>query len=436
MKAVSKRIVVVGGGAGGLELVTKLGRRFRRQPDVQISLVDKYNSHLWKPLLHEVAAGSLDADADELSYRSHAKRCGFTFHLGELTQVDHANRRIHLAALWDDQQRPILAQRTLEYDILVLAIGSVTHDFGIAGVREHCFFLDSSAQAERFHQRLLNHFLTLEQRLQSDASAMLTIAIVGAGATGVELSAELYHAIESVRSYGMHSLQPKHLQVRLIEAGERILPALPVRISQKVHHELESLGVTIQTQTVIAQADAQGLKTREGDVIIADLTLWAAGVKAADCLSTIDGVAHNQRNQILVKPTLQAQQHEHLFVIGDAAACPLPDGGWVPPRAQSAHQMASVAYRNILAQLQGKPLQAYRYRDYGSLVSLSRYSTVGSLMGGITRGSLFVEGSLARLMYISLYRMHQIALHGYLKTLLLTVVDRLHHILKPRLKLH
>lgn len=164
--------------------------------------------------------------------------------------------------------------------------------------------------------------------------------------------------------------------------------------------------------------------------------VWAAGIKAPDFLKDISGLETNRINQLVVGPTLQTTRDEDIYAIGDCASCALPGGGFVPPRAQSAHQMASRCFANIIAQEKGRSLKPYVYKDHGSLVSLSRFSTVGSLMGNLTKGSMMIEGRLARMVYVSLYRMHQIALHGYMKTGLMMLVGSINKVLRPRLKLH
>ncbi len=142
--------------------------------------------------------------------------------------------------------------------------------------------------------------------------------------------------------------------------------------------------------------------------------VWAAGIKAPDFLRGLAGLESNRINQLVVMPTLQATRDENIFALGDCAACPWPQGsGWVPPRAQAAHQQASHLFKMLPRHLEGRRLQPFRYRDFGSLISLGRFSTVGSLMGAITRGSVMVEGWFAGLVYRSLYRMHQYALHGF-----------------------
>ncbi|MCO7261337.1 MULTISPECIES: NAD(P)/FAD-dependent oxidoreductase [Dickeya] len=429
-----KKIVIVGGGAGGLELATSLGRKLGRKNKAEITLVDRNHSHLWKPLLHEVATGSLDDDMDALSYLAHARNHHFNFQLGMLTDIDREQRTIQLAEIRNEQGELLVAARSLPYDILVVALGSTSNDFGTPGVKDHCIFLDNPKQARRFHNEMLNLFLKFSA--SQGEKERVNIAIVGGGATGVELSAELHNAVKQLHSYGFDSLSNQALNVTLVEAGERILPALPPRISAAAHHELTQLGVRVLTKTMVTSAEQGGLNTKDGEFIDADLMVWAAGIKAADAMREIAGLETNRINQLVVEPTLQTTRDPAIFAIGDCASCPQPGGGVVPPRAQAAHQMASRCYSNILALLNDQPLKAYVYKDHGSLVSLSKFSTVGSLMGNLMRGSVMVEGRIARFVYISLYRMHQIALHGYLKTGLMMLVGSINRVIRPRLKLH
>jgi len=342
------RIIVVGGGAGGLELATKLGRTLGRKRRAQITLVDRKASHLWKPLLHEVATGSMDAGVDAISYRAHAKNHSFDFQMGSLQAVDREAKKITLAALYNKQNELLMPERELEYDILVLAIGSISNDFNTPGVRENCIFLDSPEQAHRFRTQMNNQFLKLHANKDQQT---VDIAIVGAGATGVELSAELHNAVKELQNYGFGDLDSSRLNVNLVEAGERILPALPPRISQAAHSELTKLGVHVRTATMVTKADETGLTTKDGEHIPAQIMVWAAGIKVPDFMKDIAGLETNRINQLVVKPTLQTTRDDDIFVIGDLASCQQEDGSFVPPRAQAAHQMASRCFSNIVAKL-------------------------------------------------------------------------------------
>jgi NADH dehydrogenase len=432
------QIVVVGGGAGGLELVTRLGAEFGRE-HFDIILVERNRTHIWKPLLHEVAAGSLDANLDEVGYRSHGHAWGYRFFYGAMEGIDRESRHVLIAPILDEDGGEIMGHHRIRYDYLVLALGSVSNDFGTKGVAQHCIFLDSRLQADRFRTKLLNHCLRVSRTLQADptADAVVRVDIVGGGATGVELAAELYNAAAALRHYGLEVFDETRLQVTLIEAGPRILPALPEKLAEAAHKELEVLGVRIVTGEQVVEATSEGMITNSGEMIKADLRVWAAGVKGPDILKDIGGLETTRSNQLVVKPTLQTTRDERIFAIGDCAWF-VPEGETrpVPPRAQSAHQMAAIAFHNIRAMIREKPLKEFHYHDHGSLVSLSHFSTVGSLMGNLIGGRMAIEGRLARFVYVSLYRMHLIAIHGWLKGLALIAVGHVNQIVRPRLKLH
>lgn len=431
----SHRIVIVGGGAGGLELATRLGRSLGKRKQASIVLVDANLTHIWKPLLHEVAAGSLNSSEDELNYVAQGKWNHFEFQLGRMSGLDRARKTIKLAATLDEDGHELLPERVLSYDSLVIAVGSTTNDFGTPGAAEHCIFLDTREQAERFHRQMLSHYLRAHASNSDDGR--ISVAIVGAGATGVELAAELHHAAHELAAYGLDRIQPQNMRITLIEAGPRVLPALPERISGPVHKTLEKLGVTVLTGTAVSQVTREALLTAQGMEVPASLKVWAAGIRAPAFLKDLDGLESNRINQLLVRPTLQTTLDDNIFAFGDCAACPLGDGSErnVPPRAQAAHQQASLLAKSLKRRLENQPLDAFAYRDYGSLISLSRFSAVGNLMGNLM-GSVKLEGWLARMFYISLYRMHQMALYGVLRTSLLMLGDRIGRSTEPRLKLH
>lgn len=431
------KVVIVGGGAGGLELATLLGNKLGRSEQHEIVLIDRNATHLWKPLLHEVAAGSLDAEIDSVSYRAHAHAHNFRFKLGTFSGVDRSKKVIQLAPVLDPENREILPQREEPYDHLVMAIGSSSNDFGVPGVREHCKFLDSTQQAVRFHDRLVNQFINLNRRLIDDPSARLHVAIVGGGATGVELAAELFNSRNLFSLYGLDRIQDENLRVTVLEAGPRLLPALPEKVSDNVLTDLAALGTDIQLNTQVAKAEPNVFITADGNRIEADMLLWAAGIKVPEFMSEIEGIETNRINQVIVNKHLQTTNDECIYAIGDCAGFALDEKRWVPPRAQSAHQMAMTVGKNLIRTAKNKPLIEFKYSDKGSLISLSEFSTVGVLMGNLVRGDTFnVRGRIARLAYISLYRMHQIALHGWVKASLLIVADKINHVLRPRLKLH
>lgn len=436
----SHRIVVVGGGAGGLELATKLGRKLGKKGKAKITLVDANLTHIWKPLLHEVATGSLNNNENELNYVAQAKWNFFEFQIGKMCGINRETKQIELAATLDDKGKELVPSRHIYYDTLIIAVGSITNDFGTPGAKEHCLFLDTQANALDFHRQLLAQYLTAQATADEGEGAKkdISIAIVGAGATGVELAAELRNASQMLSSYGLDKIKPEDMTINVIEAGPRILPALSEKIAQDVHRELLKIDVRVLTNSSVADITATGLTTKDGKHIPANLKVWAAGVRCPDFLKDFGGLETNRINQIVVNKNLQSTRDENIFALGDCAACALDDGSGrnVPPRAQAAHQQASLLAKTMKLRIEGKTdYPEYTYKDYGSLVSLSRFSAVGNLMGTVMR-SVNVEGWLARMFYISLYRLHQIALYGFFRTGLLMISDNIGKRTHPRMKLH
>lgn len=429
------RVVVVGGGAGGLELATRLGERIGRSVDV--TLIDRNRTHVWKPKLHEIAAGSMDLAAHEVDYLAQAHWHRFRYRIGAMIGLDRRRREVHVAASYDDTGREVTPQRAFGYDTLVIAVGSQSNDFGTPGVGEHAMKLESQADARRFHACMVNACIRAHAQTTPLRPEQLKVAIIGAGATGVELAAELHRTTREVVAYGLDRVDPdKDIQVSVIEAADRVLPALPPRLSRATETLLAKLGVHVHTGACVAEVLRDGVRLAEGRVLPAELVVWAAGVKAPDFLKDLDGLETNRINQLVVRPTLQTTRDDDVFALGDCAACPWPGRGTVPPRAQAAHQQAMHLYRQIRRRLAGKPLQDYAYRDFGSLVSLGEFSTVGNMMGALVGGSLLVEGAFARMMYLSLYKMHELALHGPAKVALDTLARLITQRTEPRVKLH
>lgn len=432
------KIVVVGGGAAGLELVTKLGNKYGKGGKAHVTLVDRARTHIWKPLLHEVAAGSLDIGQHAVDYLHHAHANHFRYRIGEMTGLDREKRMIRLAASRDGEGREVTPVRSIPYDTLIMAVGSTTNDFGTPGVAEHAIALDTQDQAVRFHQRLVNGMLRAHTQEGPVRPGQLHVTVIGAGATGTELAAELHRTTREVAGTGLDRIDPaKDLKITLVEAAERILPAVPQRLSAEVMGLLTKIGVEVRVQARVTEVRADGVQLADGGFIPSELVVWAAGVKGPAFLKDLDGLESTRNNQLVVTPTLQTTRDPDIFAIGDCAY--LIDQGLgtpIPPRAQAAHQEASHIYGQIAAKLAGKPLKPFKYRDFGSLVSLGEYTAVGNLMGFIQGKNMFIAGLFARLMYRSLYKMHETAVNGWWKTSLDALARALTRRTEPRVKLH
>jgi NADH:ubiquinone reductase (H+-translocating) len=432
-------VVIVGGGAGGLELATKLGDSLGRKGKALITLIDKSKTHVWKPLLHEIAAGSMNPEKHELDYLAQAHWHHFKFRLGSMEGLDRAKREISISPNYDEDGVEVIPRRTFQYDTLILAVGSTTNDFGIKGAREHSIALDTQDQAERFHRRLHNALLRAQTQVEPVQAGQLEVVIVGAGATGVELAAELHNTTRELAAYGLDKIDAdRDIKISLIEASDRVLPALPPKLSNSVDLELRKLRVHLYMGERVTEVSDKGVYTHSGRFIPSALVVWAAGIKAPDFLKEIDGLETNRINQLVVQRTLQTTLDENIFAFGDCAACPWPGhNSTVPPRAQAAHQQASMLIKTVKYRVAGKKeLPEYTYRDYGSLVNLGRYTTVGNLMGALSGGSMYIEGLFARAMYQSLYKMHLMTLHGIWVVALQTLGRLITRRTEAQVKLH
>lgn len=406
-----QKIIIIGGGAGGLELATDLGDKLGKTDKAQITLIDKNSYHLWKPLLHEVATGVLDEQVDNIYYASQGQQHNFEFTQGTFTDLNRDQKQITIINHQDESV-------TIDYDILVIAIGSTSNDFGTPGVKEHCIFLDDQNAAIRLRETLINKFTSFCSIIDNDQSNdedKIRIAIVGGGATGVELASELPHMVEAFGACGRNKMCSDLLDVSVIEATDRILPALPEKTAASITKTLEKQGIHVLTKTMITKAESDGFYPKEGDIIKADIMIWTAGVKAPDYLKEIAGLESSRSNQLVVKPTLQTSRDDNIFVIGDCAYAMQDNGHASPPTAQAAHQMAKICYENIINILDNKPLKSFKYTDNGTIISL--HDTAQGVVKIAGKSEMGVKGWFALIIHRLLYRMHQASLLGIFKTI-------------------
>ena len=426
-------IVIVGGGVAGIHLATKLGREARSRPEISIKLVDAALTHVWKPSLHEFAAGSRGIGDDEVGFLPHSVRNNYEFRLGCLAGVDTEKQEVTLDPVTDDAGKPLAPRRALSYDTLVLAIGSVCSDLGIPGVTENCLFLDNRKQAQSLHREFLNLCLRYGSGALSDGKDSIDIAIVGGGATGVELAAELREATHN----GIDTLiPPERVHISVIEASDRLVPGLPERLSRAVRRELEKLDINVLLDSRVTRVTHNSIILDDDRTVDAHLKIWAAGISAPDAVRSLGQFEHDRIGRIRVDSTLLVSGFDNIFVIGDSACCPWAGKDTpVPPRAQAAIQQAAFMVGQIRCRLADEPLLNFKYRDRGSLVSIADQSAVGTLMGKAL-GVITFEGRLARWAYLSLYQMHLLSVLGVTKTIYLSIASFFAGRTRPRLKLH
>ncbi|MFM0739575.1 NAD(P)/FAD-dependent oxidoreductase [Paraburkholderia xenovorans] len=426
----NKRIVIVGGGIAGLLLATRLGNTLGRSGRAQITLIDKSATHVWKPMLHTIAAGTRDIQQQQVIYLAHAAAHGFNYQPGEMEGLDREARVVKLAEMRAPSGEVVIGPRVVGYDVLILSPGSRANDFDTPGVLEHCHFIDSQAQAEAFNEALR---IRLFQSVVANSS--LRVSIVGAGATGVELAAELSRLLEVAANYGDPEIRSR-LKLTVFESSPRVLAAFPPAISESSEALLRHIGFTVRTGTRVTRAEADGLHLGDGSKQPADLMVWAAGVKAPDFLGRLDGIKTNRSNQISVRPTLQAHDDDTLFALGDCSTLTLV-GHERPlaPTAQVATQQAQFLAKHLPDWLDGGALPDFEFRDFGALVSLSDYNAFGTLgQFGFFRGG-FIKGRFAQLSHAMLYRQHQQALHGFGKALMLWTAERINGLVQPKIRL-
>ncbi|WP_426209050.1 NAD(P)/FAD-dependent oxidoreductase [Massilia sp. TWP1-3-3] len=428
-------IVIVGGGAGGLELACKLGRKLGAG---KVTLVDRGLTHIWKPSLHEVAAGTLDLHQEGLSYQKLAHDNGFTFVYGALTALNAPAHSLTVGPIAGANGELVLPQRTLSFHTLVIAVGSTSNYFGVPGAAEHTISLNATEDAERFRLLLLTRLAQADTRRAAGGQGAVDIVIIGAGATGVELAAELREASGVYAAYGFAHLRPERdVRILLLEGAPRILAPLPERDSAPAHKLLEERGVKVVTGCHVASIEADRVLDADGAAYPASLCVWAAGIRAPAWLAQL-GLPVNQGGQLEVDGTLRVTGFADIYALGDCAASMGGNGKQVPPRAQAAHQQADYLCRQLARRAAGKAPDntPYVYRDYGSLVSFGHRNTVGSLMGSLKGLNFFIDGFFARMMYASLHLMHHAAVLGALKTALLALARFLIRRSSPLVKLH
>ncbi|MEO7496644.1 MAG: FAD-dependent oxidoreductase [Massilia sp.] len=432
-------IVVVGGGAGGLELACKLGRKLG--PD-KVTLVDRALYHIWKPSLHEVAAGTLDIHQEGLSYQMLAHDNGFTFVYGPMTALDAGARSLTVGPIKAPDGEAVLPERTLGYGALVMAVGSTSNYFNVPGAAEHTISLNTTEDAERFRLRLLRLLAMAQEGEQNGKPAAqgagIDIVIIGGGATGVELAAELREASGVYAAYGFRHMQAmRDVRLTLLEGAPRILAPLPERVSGAALKLLNARGIAVVTNCKVSAIGPGEVSDSEGNTYRADLCVWAAGIRAPAFLAEL-GLPLTRVGQIDVDAFLRVKGYADIYAMGDCAACVDRDGNLVPPRAQAAHQQADFLLDLFLRKVKGKPAPklGYVYHDYGSLVSFGHTTTVGSLMGALKGFSWFVEGFFARTMYVSLHLLHHRAVLGAVRTGVLALARFLIRRTTPLVKLH
>ena len=386
------RVVVVGGGFGGLKAARDLSRLA-----VDVTLVDRRNFHLFQPLLYQVATGALSPANIAAPIRALLKRAkNVKVLLADATGVDAERRAL------------LLADGELPYDSLVVAAGVRHHYFGRAGWERLAPGVKSSEDATEIRRRILLAFETAERETDpSRRRALLTFVVVGGGPTGVELAGALSEIARHTLRGDFRAIDPSEARVLLLEAGERILPTYPPDLSARATRALERIAVGVRTSTLVTELSDGAVTVRRGDsgeTLPAGTVLWAAGVKGSPLgasLAASAGASLDHSGRVLVGPDLALAGHPEIFVVGDLAARNDAAGRPLPGVAQVAMQQGRYVARVIGARLSGAPPPPpFRYLDFGSMATIGRGAAVADLR--IAR----FNGFLAWLAWLFLHLMY------------------------------
>lgn len=410
-----KQIVIVGGGIAGLLLAVKLGRLAKKKRLFDVTLVDRSFSYVWKPMLHNIAAGTTKDSNLTIAFIPFAKKHGFRFVHGAINAIDTHKKSIDVAINIKEGHLDKDVTSHIHYDAVIFAVGSRANDFHTPGVAENCMFLDTLDGA--FH---INHTLREATYNAYLENKPLNIVVVGGGATGVQLAGELHKLVGTVAKYDISDKQPP-IKVILLEATKRILPGFPEKISKAAEKQMKLLGIDVRVNAMVESADKQGFTLKGGERIEASIKIWAAGVKGTQGADNLTQL-HRQRNgQITVRENLQTNQDESIFAIGD---CAFIQGKPVAPTAQAARQQALHLAHYIPAWItKGKAIPNFVYHNRGTVIALSDYNGWGVTGGNKTFGGGFTHGISARMTHKALYYQHYLELLGTRRGLAATFAD-------------
>ena len=352
-KATKPRVVILGAGFGGLTAARAMAK------DADVTLVDRHNFQTFLPLLYQVSTAGLAADHVVHPIRGALRKSGVKFRMGSPLSVDHKNKTVKLDS-----------SEVLEFDHLVVALGSSTADFGVPGVSEYGMGMKSVHEAINIRAAVMRRF---EDLCRFEDDTRLSIAVVGGGPTGVEMAGALAELKRGPLKNDMaHAAE--HIDIYLIEAGPRILPMFSEKLSARAESDLRKLGVIVRTNTSVREVQSRKIIVKEGDPIPAEITVWAAGVKGEPTAELLNLPIVGSR--IDVEESLRVNHYPHIWAIGDIAGAKGADGRFLPMVAPVAMQQARFVAKQIIRAHKGEALKAFKYIDKGSMATIGRHKAV------------------------------------------------------------
>jgi NADH dehydrogenase len=353
-KTVQKpRVVILGAGFGGLTAAKAMAEF------ADVTLVDRHNFQTFLPLLYQVSTAGLAADHVAHPIRGALRKTGVAFRMGSPISVDHKNKTLKLDS-----------SEVLEFDQLVVALGSATADFGVPGVRENALGMKSVHEAITIRAEVMRRFEDL-CRFQDDT--IFSIAVVGGGPTGVEMAGAFAELVRGpLKNDQAHAAA--HIDIYLIESGPRLLPSFSEKLSARTKRDLEELGVKVQLNASVAQIKPRMIEVKDGASIPAEVTVWAAGVQGEPAAGQLNLPLVNSR--IDVENTLQVKNYPYIWAIGDIAGIKGVDRRFLPMVAPVALQQGKFVAKQILRTIKSQPLLPFKYRDKGSMATIGRHKAV------------------------------------------------------------
>ena len=352
------RVVILGAGFGGLTAAKALYR------DADVTVVDRHNFQTFLPLLYQVATAGLAADHVAHPVRGALRKTGIKFRMGSPISVDHKNNSVKLDS-----------SEVLEFDHLIVALGSATADFGVKGVTEHALGMKSVHEAIGIRAEVLRRF---EDLCRFEDNTRLSLSVVGGGPTGVEMAGALAELVRGPLKND-EANAAAHIDVYLLEAGPRILPMFTERLSARAVKDLEDLGVKVLLNTVVQEVKPRQILIKGADPIPSEVTIWAAGVKGEPTGGLLNLPLDGTR--ISVEENLRVSHYPNVWAIGDISGAKDADGRFLPMVAPVALQQGSWVAKQILRASQGKEPQPFKYFDKGSMATIGRHKAIVQFKG-------------------------------------------------------
>jgi NADH dehydrogenase len=347
------RVVILGAGFGGLGAAKALASK------ADVTVVDRHNFQTFLPLLYQVSTAGLAADHVVHPVRGALRDTGVKFRMGSPLSVDHKNKTVKLDS-----------SEVLEFDHLIVALGSATADFGVPGVSEHGLGMKSVHEALMIRAEVMRRF---EDLCRFEDNTRLSIAVVGGGPTGVEMAGALAELKRGPLKNDLANAA-EHMDIYLIEAGPRILPMFSEKLSARAESDLHKLGVFVKTNTSVREIKSRQIIVKTGEPIPAEVTIWAAGVKGEPTAGLLNLPIVGSR--IDTDENLEVNHYPNIWAIGDINGSKGKDGRFYPMVAPVALQQGKWVAKQILRKHEGKALQPFKYRDKGSMATIGRHKAV------------------------------------------------------------